>query len=1196
MGSSCRFAGGATSPSQLWRLLENPQDLSKLVPSDRFNIEAFYHPDGEYHGTTNSPKAYFLEQDPRVFDSAFFNITPKEAEAMDPQQRLLLEVVYEALESAGYTLEQYAGTDTAVFAGVMTGDYETLSARDDLTPSQYYATGNSKAIMSNRISYFFDFHGPSMTIDTACSSSLVALHQAVLALRSGESSMACVAGVNLILTPEQFEIESNLHMLSPSGHCRMWDAAADGYARGEGVAAIFVKLLSKAVVDGDRIEAIIRETGVNSDGRTKGITMPNSAAQTRLIRDTYRRADLDPADSEDRCQYFEAHGTGTQAGDPREAAAIQNAFFPRAASATQESRGFLDADIEPKSVNTADSHGTHSSPKLLVGSVKTIIGHTEGAAGLAGLLKVVQSIHHGMAPPNLHFDSLSPLVEPFYNNLEISKILRPWPNVPHGQPRRASVNSFGFGGTNAHAIVEQFIPELHSAEMPESYLDKRASVPRGSDKLPRIILPVLLSANSRKMLLVVAERHRDHLIKNPMINLAELAWHSYQRRTAFQYRMAISSSDMPSLIANLNGLIQMADESSATSFGTRAQLESKAPKSLGIFTGQGAQWPTMSRELLLTNKEYAQSIDTLDEILTTIPDPPSWTLRDQILADRDVSRVQLPEVSQPLCTALQLAFVDLLRNMGITFDTVIGHSSGEIAAAYVACRITRRDAIVISYYRGKYANLAAGSEGTKGGMMAVVLTRLEAEAICNKDEYRDSVFIAAHNGPSNFTLSGDLEKLSQIKDELTSQGQFARTLQVGVAYHSPQMNNSATRYLEALKRCAISSSSPTSDVVWASSVYGRTCRDEDLSAYYWIDNMVRPVLFTEALEDALMSRGSFDCVIEVGPHPALKGPVTQTMTAHGSPSIPYMSMLNRNENDSVAFSKFLGSMWVNFRSSASQIRRFVEGAGHIDLLRSRLDCLPTYPWDHSQKHWRESRISRQLHQRSDPPNELLGFRTRDDNDHELRWRNILKADKLPWTQGHKFQGQALLPASAYCIMAFDAARVLANHHKTSIIEIRDSAFDNGIAIESDSPGVEVLSSLKVSRSGKQNSSQSVIEAQFTITSTPADGSIKMKLNFSARIRILPGKATAEALPSRQADRAETLPVRPSEFYRMMLNSGLDYSGPFKGLVSLERRLNFASGSVKKLHSEDSTQLSISPATLDSCLQSCFVSYASPGDK
>lgn len=437
VGSSCRFAAGLTSPDKLEHFLATPSDLSRPVPAGRFSIVGFSNEAAEYPGTTNSPKAYWLEQDHRAFDASFFNITPKEAEAIDPQQRLLLEVTYEALESAGYTLHRYAGHNVAVFVGVMTGDYDTLSARDDLNASQYTATGSARSIIANRLSYFFDFHGPSMIIDTACSASLVALHQAVQSVRSGESPMACVAGVNIMLTPEQFIAESNLHMLSPTGHSRMWDAQADGYARGEGVAAFFVKTLSRALADGDSVQAIIRDTGVNSDGRTPGITMPNPVAQKELIQQTYRKSGLDPTNPEHMPQFFEAHGTGTPVGDPLEARAISEAFFG-------ETLFDNSADHIP------DSH--RSAPKMLVGSVKTVIGHTEGAAGLAGVLKVIRSMQHGCIFPNLHLDSLNPRVEPFCGDLRIPTRAMPWPILQRGQVRRASVNSFGFGGTNAQYV------------------------------------------------------------------------------------------------------------------------------------------------------------------------------------------------------------------------------------------------------------------------------------------------------------------------------------------------------------------------------------------------------------------------------------------------------------------------------------------------------------------------------------------------------------------------------------------------------------------------------------------------------------------------------------------------------------------------------------------------------------------------
>lgn len=308
IGSGCRFPGNATSPSALWELLCNPTDLTKEIPDSRFSIKGVYHPDGEHHGASNVSKAYLLEQDPRLFDSVFFNIAPREAEAMDPQQRLVLETVYEAMEDSGLTLTNTRGSPTGCYVGVMTGDYAEVVTRDPETFSKYMATGTSRALISNRVSYVFDWRGPSMTVDTACSSSLVAVHMAVQALRSGEVDVACAAGSNLIFNADTFIGETNLHMISVDGQSKMWDQSANGYARGEGVAAVFLKTLSQAIKDGDRIDAIIRETGVNQDGRTQGITLPNPEAQAALIRSTYSRAGLDIDDPDDRCQYFEAHG------------------------------------------------------------------------------------------------------------------------------------------------------------------------------------------------------------------------------------------------------------------------------------------------------------------------------------------------------------------------------------------------------------------------------------------------------------------------------------------------------------------------------------------------------------------------------------------------------------------------------------------------------------------------------------------------------------------------------------------------------------------------------------------------------------------------------------------------------------------------------------------------------------------------
>ena len=1184
IGSSCRFTGDVTSPSKLWSLLSDPTDLSKDVPSERFSIKGFYHEDGEYHGTTNSPKAYWLDQDHRAFDASFFSITPKEAEAIDPQQRMLLEVVYEALESADYTLQQYAGQKVAVFAGVMTADYDTLSQRDDLTASQYYATGNARSIISNRISYFFNFRGPSMTIDTACSSSLVALHQAVLSLRSGESTMACVTGANLMMTPEQFIVESSLHMLSPTGHCRMWDVNADGYARGEGIAALFIKPLSLALADGDQIQAIIRETGANSDGRTRGITMPNPQAQAALIRDTYSRTGLDPLDPRDRCQYFEAHGTGTQAGDPREAAAIDEAFF-----------------------SGADVGGAQSvldeKQKLFVGSIKTVIGHTEGAAGLAGVLKVVLGMHNGAIPPNLHLEQLNPSVAPFCNHLHVPTKLTAWPAAPVGHPLRASVNSFGFGGTNAHAILEKYEPYIHDdvVRFFRSGLQLRRPLSFSGEVQIPVNLPLLLSANSQQSLAARITLYRDYLIKNPKLTLQDVAWHLFSSRTAHAFKLAITGRSASAVTETLNTLIEKSIQSPSLELGTRSRSIQDKPNILGIFTGQGAQWANMSKGLLETSNAYRNSIKALDAILQACPDPPNWTLEGEILAEKEVSQINVAAVSQPLCTALQIALVDLLRSLGISFHCVVGHSSGEIAAAYAAGRLNARDAILISYYRGLYAHLAKGKRFEKGGMLAVGFPRAEAKEFCQKPDYIGRICVAASNGPSSVTLSGDLDAIHQANDILSRQGMFTRLLVVDTAYHSPHMVEPAIHYCHALESCNISPSETGNGTAWISSVY-RSAVDVDaerLKSSYWIDNMTQPVLFYEAVQQAVQKSQQFGCVVEVGPHPALKGPTAQILKDTKVKSLPYASLLDRTKDDSIAFSDFLGFMWTNFGPSSVDIRAFVQHSSQPGLVYSRLDGAPSYCWDHSQIHYRESRISRQYHHRKDAPHELLGVRTRDDSDFEMRWRNILKLDKIPWIEHHKFQRQPLLPASAYCVLALDAAQTILDGRAASIVELEDLEFLSGIIVEPDSYGVEILFSLTMLSPSRERHSGSRIEAQFSLTSvavTP-DGSGPMRKNFQGRMRIQLEEPNSHALPSRTTStRAETLPVSTDAFYTMMSEIGLDYSGPFRALTSLERRHNFSSAVLQRMHPEETSRLDISPAMLDSCLQSAFATFSSPGDK
>ncbi|KAH9886333.1 hypothetical protein F4778DRAFT_786730 [Xylariomycetidae sp. FL2044] len=1180
VGSGCRFAGGATSPSKLWSVLCEAPELSRDVPRNRFSATAFYHRDADcYQHTTNCIKGYWLDQDHRVFDANFFSITPEEAEAMDPQQRLLLEVVYEAMESAGFVLSRYSGKAVAVFAGSMSADHDTLVQRDELSISQYHATGNARAIIANRVSYFFNFQGPSMTIDTACSSSLVALHEAVKSLRSGESVMACVTGSNMMITPEQFIVGSSLHMLSPTGRCRMWDADADGYARGEGMAVVLLKPLSAALADGDEIHAIVRETGVNSDGRTKGITRPNPDAQADLIRDTYARAGLDPRSPRDRCQFFEAHGTGTLAGDPSEAAAISSAFF---------------ADT---------THSTIGAPsetrRMLVGSVKTVIGHTEGAAGLAGFIKAIEAIKHSAVPPNLHLKTLNPSVRPFYSRLEVPTSLVPWPEPSSGQPRRASVNSFGFGGTNAHAIVESYMPQVHDNLCRQSLPTPRTERHRFSEPAEPLtdashtsfFLPLLISAASQKSLYTVTRSYSDYIRQRHNIRLEDIAVGLYAQRTALPYRMAVSASSPSNALASLDKI--MNDFAPPKELGIRSRIMDGQLKILAIFTGQGAQWPAMSRSLFMTNKVYRESIRALDRVLETCSPRPLWTVESQILADEDTSRIQEAAIAQPVSTALQIGMVDLLKSLRISFHTVIGHSSGEIAAAYAAGRLSARDAILIAYYRGAFAHLASGPEGQKGAMLAVELSESGALSFCRNPAFDGRVCLAASNSPWNVTISGDSDKIQLAYEILSKDATRSKLLHVDTAYHSPHMNRPAIEYVRALQACGVTPREDGNGVIWVSSVYGypRTGED-DLDAGYWKDNMVYTVQFYDAARHALETE-AFDCAIEVGPHPALKGPVLQIAESLGFSELPYCGVMARNKGDGSSFADFLGFLWSHFGPLEVDMCKYIEQVSTTGCSPSRLTDLPPYPWDHSQIHYRESRVSRQFHHRTAAPHELLGVRARDDTAFELRWRNILGLGKLPWVKYHSFQGEALLPASAYCIMALDAALVLLDGRQASLVELQEVEIMNGISFDRGAPDTETMFSLTL----LPTTTQSVLRASFRLTSCPVDGNeTVLKQNVSGTLHIVLDAPSRDALPGRTPCRPETLPADAEGYYQMMESTGLRYTGPFRGLASIERRRSYCSVILKRRHEDDTTTLRLSPATLDSCLQSAFLTYGSPGDK
>ncbi|KAF3480350.1 Beta-ketoacyl synthase, active site protein [Arthroderma uncinatum] len=1152
VGVGCRFPGNANTPSKLWDLLNEPYETGKDIPINRFNLNKFYHPDGSHHGTCNVKRTYFLDEDVRVFDAGFFGIPPGEAAAMDPQHRLLMETVYEAMETAGMTISSLQGSDTAVYVGIMCSDYYILGAQDYREVPTYNSTGIANSNASARLSYFFDWHGPCMTLDTACSSSLVALHQAVQSLRAGTSRVAVAAGTNLLLSPMGYISESKLGMLSPSGRCQMWDANADGYARGEGVAAVMLKKLSDAIADGDDIQCIVRETGVNQDGKTKGITMPSAITQAALIRETYARAGLDLNAKWDRPQYFEAHGTGTPAGDPQEAEALHTAFF------SGES-------YEPDEV-------------LHVGSIKTVIGHTEGTAGLAGIIKAYLAMKHGVIPPNLHFNNLSPAVSPFYDHLNLVTVQQPWPILPTDVPRRASVNSFGFGGTNAHAILESY-----------GQLDRGTPLTAAPSEPVSPFLPYLFSAASEKSLRILVESYGEYLNNNPGIDVRKLAYTLACHRSAFAYKISYPAAGQE----ELSKAIETSLSAESSPFTSRSSV--KEPSILGIFTGQGAQWPQMGAQLIQSSL-YAENIITeLDMALTALPesDRPSWTLRDELLANADTSRLGEAAVAQPVTCAVQIMLVGLLRRAGVRFQSVVGHSSGEIAAAYAAGFISSTDAIRIAYYRGFHSKLAKGPSGQLGGMLAVGTSYEDAQELCALEDFEGRIVVAASNSATSVTISGDLDAIEEVKVILEEEEKFVRSLRVDKAYHSHHMKSVAQSFIDSLRACSITLLTPPADApTWHSSVYQDTVIDANtaLDGQYWTDNLNRPVLFSQALETASKSVELFNAALEVGPHPTLKGPALDTIQQATNGKLEYIGCLSRGKNDIQSFSGALGAIWSAAGPSAVDFSAFQAAVFEDASTITAFDDLPRYPWSHDRVLWAESRSTKLMRQQDDHWHDILGTREADGTEEEWRWRNILTPKELPWLTDHALQGQTVFPATGYFCLAMEAIMQVAGKRPVQLLELTDLKIRKAIAID-ERDGTETIVSLTKIQQDEQE-----ITAYFACFSTISRDSLQLALNSTGNVRVILGEPAPDILAPRSPPIHGMQPVDSEHFYEEVAKIGYNYGPTFRGIQSLERKLGHSRGKiVGPPNNETGTALLFHPGMLDAALQGMLCGFSSPGD-
>ncbi|GAB1210895.1 hypothetical protein ATERTT37_000005 [Aspergillus terreus] len=1015
VGTGCRFPGASTSPSKLWQLLCEPRDLLQEVPNDRFQIDAVYHPDADHHGTTNVRCGYFLEEDIQHFDAALFSVSPAEANAMDPQQRLLLETVYEALEQGGFRLDTLRGSATGVFCGYLHNDYGQLQSSDVDAYPPYALVGNSPSMMANRVSYYFDWTGPSLSLNTGCSSSLLAVHVAVESLRRGECSTAVVAASNLLLTPDIFITAAKTGMLSPSGQCRMWDAHADGYGRGEGVAAVVLKRLRDAVADGDQIASLIRATGTNTDGRTMGILMPNGEAQQRLIERTYASIGLNPRSACDRCQYFEAHGTGTQAGDPQEATAIHNAFF-----------------------------GAHDDADCLyVGSIKSIIGHTEATAGLAGLIKASLSVQHGTIVPNRLLQEINPKIAPLASRLRVPGSCIPWPDRPAGTPRRASVNSFGFGGTNVHVIIDSYDPPCSGPGRGEPSLGATCR------------LPFVLSAASDRALGAVLEGFAQFVRQNSQVDCEDLADVLMTRRSALSHRLVLAARGRDELLQEVDRIAPVLAASSTSTPVTRARDLMRAPRILGVFTGQGVQWAQMGLDLLESCPAAQAWMAEFQDSLDGLPQQyrPQFRLLDELSAPASSSRLREPLIAQSLSTAVQIVQTNILRSLGLQFDLVVGHSSGEIAAAYAAGMLSARDAIRVAYLRGFATQ--NGSTGSSGAMMAVDVTWAEAEEICHQPPYCGKVSVGAYNAPSSVTLSGDVDVLRELHWILQSLGKSPVMLPVDTAYHSAHMVPCAELYQQALGACSILIDQP-SKARWVSSVYPdqEVQREDGVDCTYWTENMLRPVRFAQAIRTVMTHASGLDAVIEVGAHATLRNPVLRTISSQRSAArVPaYISMGRRQTSSIQTLVHAIGSLWSHLGPGALTLvpYRALFHAHPLPPCHSYLRDLPVYPFDHQERYWIETRWSRDRSHGVGRPNALLGFPCVKAGGTDRLWRTYLRCEELPWLS------KGPISSTLYVSMAVEAAFQMASRRSLRLIRVSNLHVHRQIPPPNPGPGTELL--------------------------------------------------------------------------------------------------------------------------------------------
>ncbi|MFE4971964.1 amino acid adenylation domain-containing protein [Kitasatospora sp. NPDC056651] len=944
-GIGCRLPGHANDHRTFWRNLIEGRDCLTETPADRYDTGTLGSRDRAKPGRLIGGRGGYIDGFD-TFDPDFFGISPREAEHMDPQQRKLLEVSWEALEDGGLRPDELAGREVGVYMGAFTLDWKILQFADlDFsTIAAHTATGTMMTMVSNRISHCFDFRGPSVSIDTACSSSLVAVHLACQSLLRGETELALAGGALLHMTPQYTIAETKGGFLSADGRSRAFDASADGYVRAEGVGVVVLKRLSDALRDGDPVHAVILGSGVNQDGRTNGITVPSADAQVTLIERVCAEAGVVPGS----LQYVEAHGTSTPVGDPIEAAALGRVL----------------------------GIGRRSGDRCYVGSVKTNIGHTEAAAGVAGLIKTVLALKHRRIPPHLNLERPNPGIDLDALPFEIPTVPTVWPE--HRGPARAGVNSFGFGGTNAHVLLE---------EPPRPEPTPPAAEPA------RTVLP--LSTKDAAGLPELAAAVRQEIAGGT--TLADLGHTLAHRRQHLSERLAVVYSTRQDLDEAL-AAYERGEEHPRVVQG-RA-LERRQRRLAWVFTGMGPQWWGMGRGLYEHEPVYREAVRAVDR---EIREQAGWSLLTELDRAEADSRMAETWLAQPANFAVQVGLSAIWRSHGLHPDAVVGHSTGEVAAFHEAGVYDLADAVRVVLARSRLQQRLAGT----GSMLAVGLPEAEAERRIRP--YRDRISLGAVNSPSAVTLAGDTEALGELAEELRQQGVFARPLDVEVPYHSVRMDPIRDELIASL---AAIKPQEARLPLYLTAREG-LARGPELDGEYWWQNVRNPVRFRAAVER--MAEDGHALFLELGPHPVLGHAIRECAEqAHTLPSI------RRQQDEPERLARSLAelhTLGVEFDWGA------LHPAG-------RPAPLPAYPW-RRDRYWVEPKPVEQVRLgRLDHP--LLGRRTASA---QPGWTGTLDPERLPYLADHRIEGQVVFPAAGYLEMAAQAVRTLTGGTEVTLAEI-----------------------------------------------------------------------------------------------------------------------------------------------------------------